>query len=353
MKSGKVIYTEIAGIIVAALIAIIIGFIIILIVSNEPAAAIESFLLGPLSNGFNFGTIINKAIPLIFTGLALSVVFQAKVFSMGAEGQLYIGAFVGTLVALYVPGIPPVLHIPLILLSAILAGAAFAFIPGLLKAYLNADEIVTTLMLNFVAILTTSYFVNNVFKDPGSGGFAKMLNINTELRMVRLFHSLPIHGGIVVALLAVVVIYLLIYKTGFGYELRIVGKNKDFAHYGGVSTKRVVVISVMLSGALAGLGGIIEVLGVHGTFRDNFSAGLGFDGIIIALLARNHPVGVLFASLFYAYLQVGAQTMQAGSDVPRELAIIVQVLLVILISSKSIFAWIKEYKKKGELKHAL
>ncbi len=126
----------------------------------------------------------------------------------------------------------------------------------------------------------------------------------------------------------------MLYKTRLGYELRLVGKNEAFARYGGIKTKRLIIYSVMISGALAGLGGIVEILGVHGTYKDNFSANLGFDGIIIALLARNNPVAVVIAALFYAYLQVGGQIMQAESDVSRELAVIIQVLLVLFVSAK-------------------
>jgi simple sugar transport system permease protein len=132
-----------------------------------------------------------------------------------------------------------------------------------------------------------------------------------------------------------------LYQTSLGYELRLVGKNEHFARYGGVATRRVIVFSIMISGALAGLAGIVEILGIHHTYKDNFSAGLGFDGIIIALLARNHTIGVLITALLYAYLQVGAQTMQVGSDMPREVAVIIQVMLVLLVSSQAIFAYIK------------
>lgn len=342
MKKGNATILEFAGIAVAVILALLCGFAVILVTSDEPLSALTSLLLGPVSNLFSIGTVLNKAVPLIFTGLALAVVFQSGVFSMGAEGQLYAGGFLGALAGVYIHGLTPWLHLPLVLICAMAGGALFAAIAGLLKTYANANEIVTTLMLNFVAILATSYFVNNVFKDPSSGGYARMPYVNPGILLGKLFPGLPAHAGIVIALLAVVVVYLMLYKTKVGYELRIVGKSGHFAKYGGIATNRVVLTSIMISGALAGFAGIVEILGVHGTYKDNFSAGLGFDGIIIALLARNHPIGVLIASLLYAYIQVGAQTMQVGSDMPREVAVIIQVMLVLLVSSQAIFVYQKQ-----------
>ncbi|MFB9324587.1 ABC transporter permease [Paenibacillus aurantiacus] len=342
MKSVKDIYLELSGIAIAVLVALACGFAVILATSSEPLTALSSLIVDPVTNPFNIGTVINKAVPLMLTGLALAVVFQAGVFSMGAEGQLYMGGFAGALAGIYIKGLPFWLHFPVIIGCAMAAGALYAAIAGLLKTYANANEIVTTLMLNFVAILTTSYFVNNVFKDPTSGGAARMAYLSPEVLLGKLIPGFSAHGGIVIALLAVVLVYLLLYKSPVGYELRLVGKNGKFATYGGISTNRVILTSIMLSGALAGLAGIVEVLGIHGTFKENFSAGLGFDGIIIALLARNHPIGIVVASLFYAYIQVGAQTMQAGSDMPREVAVIIQVMLVLLVSAQGIFRLLKQ-----------
>lgn len=342
MNQKRFLYLDMAGILGAVILAVICGFIIILLTSEEPTQAISSFLFGPFSNAFNVSTMINKAIPLIFTGLALAVVFQTNVFSMGAEGQLYVGGFVGALSAIYIPGLPAWIHIPLILVCATFGGALFGAIPGTLKARWNANEVVTTLMLNYVAIIMTSYLVNNIFKDPESGGYARMPYFDDSLLLKKISSTFPVHYGIFIAIAAVVIVYLLLFKTKIGYELRLVGKNDKFARYGGIKTKRVIVISVMISGALAGLAGIVELMGIHGTYKDNFSDELGFDGIIIALLARNHPLAVLLSALFYAYLQVGGQMMQAESDVSRELADIIQVLLVLFVSAQAVFNYLKQ-----------
>jgi simple sugar transport system permease protein len=342
MSTSRSFTLELGGILAAVAAALLCGSVVIMLTSSEPFVAIRAMFVDPLTSMFNIGTILNKAVPLILTGLALAVVFQTGVFSMGAEGQLYVGAFVGSLVGVYFPAVSPWIHLPLILLSAIVGAALFGAIPGLLKAYLNADEIVTTLMLNFVAILTTSYLVNNPFKAEGVGGFARMEYISKDVLLAKLIPGTNAHAGILISLAAVLAVYLLMYKTPIGYEMRLVGKNANFAKYGGIHTRKVIVISVMLSAALAGCAGIVETLGIQQTFKDHFSTGLGFDGIIIALLGRNHPAGVLVAALFYAYIQVGAQTMQFGSDMPREVAVIIQVLLVLFVTSQAIFAYIHQ-----------
>ena len=348
MKSSRTLTLELGGILIAVLAALVGGSIVIFLTSAEPLVAMKAMFIDPFSSMFNIGTILNKAVPLILTGLALSVVFQSGVFSMGAEGQLYIGAFVGTVVGVSFTGLPVLLHMLLILLCAMVGGALFGAIPGLLKAYLNANEIVTTLMLNFVAILTTSYLVNNHFEAPDAGGFARMQYLDSNLLLTKFISGTSAHTGIFIALIAVVAVYILLYHTSIGYELRLVGQNPHFAKYGGINTVKVIVLSVMLSGALAGLAGIVEIMGIQKTFKENFSSGLGFDGIIIALLARSHPIGVLFASLFYAYILVGSQTMQLGSDMPREVAVIIQVLLVLFVTAQAIFTFIKQKFAKNE-----
>ncbi|HBZ09651.1 MAG TPA: ABC transporter permease [Bacillus bacterium] len=342
MNKRHFLYLDLLGIIGAIFFAVLCGFIIIFFVSEEPNAAIASFVLGPFSSPFNISTILNKATPLIFTGLALAVVFQTNIFSMGAEGQLYVGGFVGALAATYIHGLPATIHILVILIFALAGGAIFGFIPGYLKANWNANEVVTTLMLNYVAIISTSYLINNVFKDPESGGFARMPFFDKDILLGKISGTFPVHYGIFIAAAAVVFVYMMLYKTRLGYEMRLVGQNIDFARYGGIKTRRIIILSVMISGALAGLGGIIELMGVHGTYKDSFSINLAFDGIIIALLARNNPIAVLLAALFYAYLQVGGQVMQAESDVSRELAVIIQVLLVLFVSAQAVFNYLKQ-----------
>ncbi|MGI2295385.1 ABC transporter permease [Paenibacillus sp. GXUN7292] len=347
MKQRSAIYLDLLGILLAIVAALLIGIAVILVVSNEPGAALRSLFIDPFTSLFSFGSVLNRMVPLVFTGLAIVVVFQSGVFSMGAEGQLYMGALTGALAAVYIPGLSPWIHIPLVILAAIIGGGLYGFIPGFLKAVFKADEIVSTLMFNFIAVLFVSYLLNYVFKDPESGGFARLPYVESSAKLGQIIPGMPTHAGFLIAIVASIIVYILMYKTKTGYELRTVGKNPLFAEYGGIATKKVIILSIAISGALAGLGGAVEVTGMHGTLKDNFSVGLGFDGIIVCLLARNHPIGVLLSAFFYAYLQVGGQAMQANSDVPRDIAIIIQALLVLFISSQAIFAYLKQRKMRS------
>jgi ABC-type uncharacterized transport system permease subunit len=354
MRNRSVVFLNLAGVLGAVVAALVIGIILIYCVSSEPATAVKAFFLDPLSGSFGIGTILNRMVPLVFTGLAIAVVFQSGIFSMGVEGQLYIGALTGAYAAVYIQGLPAWLHIPLVLIAAILGGGLFAWLPGVLKAYFKADEIVSTLMFNYIGILFVSFVLNHSFKDPKSGSFAHSPYIQESARLHPIVAGFPALYGVVIAIAAAVVVYVLLYKTKMGYQLRLVGMNEEFARYGGMDTKKIIVISMVISGTLAGLGGTMEVIGQPRALYEGFSNGLGFDGIIIALLARNHPLAVIVTAFFYAYLLVGGQSMQANADVPRDLASIIQALLVLFVSSQAIFGYISARRamRKGGSEYA-
>lgn len=190
-----------------------IGILVIFIVSDEPVAALHALLIEPFTSLYSFGSVLNRMIPLVFTGLAIVVVFQSGVFSMGAEGQLYIGALTGALAAVYLSDLSPWIHIPLVILAALIGGALYGFLPGILKAYFKADEIVSTLMFNFIAILFVSYLLNYVFKAPDSGGFARLPFIQDSAKLGQIVDGFPTHYGFLLAVLAAFLVYLLMYKT--------------------------------------------------------------------------------------------------------------------------------------------
>ncbi len=347
---NRIIVNDIFGILLSVVIALVVGCVLILLSTENPEAAIESLLLKPISNTFYVGSIINKAIPLIILGLSASVTFQTGFFNMGGEGQLYVGAFVGALIIIYVTGIPIWLHMVIAIIGAVVAGALYSSIAAIMKAYFNAGEIVVTLMLNYIALLVLSGFVNSTFLGPLTGGASRMAYFPDNLQIGTISQSSPAHYGFFIALFMVVIVYLLLYKTKLGYQMRLVGKNKRFAEYGGISIKKTTLLSFVISGGIAGLTGIVELLGVHHTYFDHFAVGLGADGLIIALLAKYNPVGVVLASFFYAYIKVGAQIMQQNTDASRELVVIIQALLVMLISSQLLIRYFAKRKIKVEEK---
>lgn len=348
---------ELARILAVVIVALLIGFVITLFVSEEPVNAFRELLTGPFprisfENGFRilglnrFGNWIEESITLILLGLSVSIVFRARQFSLGAEGQLFLGALAAGIVSLYVQA-PAIIHIGLILLAAGTVGFLWGLIPGILKAYVNANEIVSTLMLNVIAIQFYRLLLTQWLKDP-TAGF-----ISTEFFPDSAVLPIVISGtrvsiALFVMLLAVVAVWFLMARTPLGYEIRVVGANLKFAEYGGINTKRVIALSMAVSGILAGLAGAHLSNGLLKQLTLNLSPGIGFEGIVVALLARNDPKGVLVAGLFYGYLRTGAQIMERSSDVTREVVLIIQAIIILLITAERIFPLIQEWWQRRQ-----
>lgn len=343
-------YTNTLSTVLSIAIAVLLGCLLIVLVSDEPLDAMKSLLVLPLSNAFYINSIINKATPLILVGLSASVAFRTGLFNMGVQGQFYIGAFMAAIAADYIVGLPKALHILVVFIIAVAAGAVYASAAGMLKAYFNINEVVTTLMLNYIATLVTSGMTNSYFRDPDSGGIIRMCYIPEYLELGSISSGITAHGGILIALIMVSAVYFMMKHSVPGYRMNTVGQNKTFAQYGGLNIKLITVFCFAVSGALSGLAGCIEVLGMHKSFFDNFASGMGGDGLIIALLASNNPVGVLLISFFFAYLKIGGQIMQQNTDVSRELVLIIQVIMIMLISSRMLTPYLNKRKFAKEVK---
>ena len=353
---------EALRIVLAMLIALGLGFIITLLVSEDPVGAYKAFLLGPVSRLNRAGEWIKESITLTLLGLSVALVFKANLFSMGAEGQMLLGALVSGSIALFVP-LPAVLRIPLALIAAMVAGFAFGVIPGYLKAHLNANEIVSTLMLNAIALRLYDYILINFIKAPGAGYNASdffppegsLPNFVPNLPFLESFRTLMTRQAnvtimVYLAIIAVFVVFWLMFRTPFGYELRMVGANLKFASYGGVNTKRTIILAMAASGALAGLAGAHLAMGIHTKLIANITVSLGFEGIVIALLARNNPIGVPFAALAYGYLRAGADIMERSSDVSREMVLVIQAIIILLVTAERILPIVQkqlEARKNG------
>lgn len=341
--------TNILSTVLSILIAVLLGCLLILLVSDEPLLAIKSLLVLPLSNAFYLNNIIDKVTPLILVGLSASVAFKTGIFNMGVQGQFYVGAFMAAIAGNYLIGLPAGLHMAAVFLTAIVGGVLYATAAGALKAYFNINEVVTTLMLNYIATLLTSGMTNSYFRDPDSGGVIRMHYIPEYLELKGISTSITAHTGFLIALAMVGLIYFLMKHSILGYRMETVGKNRVFAQYGGLNIKGITLVCFAISGGLSGLAGSVEVLGIHRSFFDNFASGMGGDGLIIALLASNHPMGVLLISLFFAYLKVGGQIMQQNTDVSRELVLIIQVIMIMLISSRMLTPYLNKRKFAKEV----
>lgn len=343
MKAPSSRLAELIRVILVIAVALLIGFLITLAVSEEPLAAYSAFLLGPLprfslegglhiANMNRFGNWLEESITLILLGLSVSIVFKAKQFSLGAEGQLLLGALAGGVVSLYVPA-PPGIHLLLVLLAAAAAGFLWGLIPGVLKAYLHVDEVVSTLMFNVIATQLFNLFLIQWLRDP-TAGYVGTVPFPDSAVMPLLLPGTRVTVALILAVLAVVAVWFLMNRTPFGYELKVLGSNRKFAEYGGVNTRRVIALSMAISGILAGLAGAHLANGLVKRLTLNLSPGIGFEGIVVALLARNDPLAVLVTGLFYGYLRTGAQIMERSSDVTREVVLIIQAIIILLVTAE-------------------
>jgi ABC-type uncharacterized transport system permease subunit len=345
----RAVLLDLARVVIVIAAALLLSFLVILVVSKQPGEAFKEFITGAISNRNRVSNWIVQATTLVFTGLAVALVFQARQFSLGAEGQLYLGAVMAGVVALHFPG-PALVVGAAAFLVAILAGFLYGIIPGYLKAYFGANEIVSTLMLNAIATAVYAFLLVQFLKPPGAGtNNSKVFAIFGPTGRMRPFISdTQISWPTLIAILAAVFTHILLYRTTFGYGLRMSGFNLRFAEYGGVNTRRTVMLAMAISGGIAGIAGAGLLLGTFGRVNAAPSAGYGFDGIVVALLARNFPLAVLPAALFYSYLRVGADVMGQSTDVPFEMANVIQAIIIFLITAEALTRWLRRWRSGRE-----
>jgi len=318
--------------VLAMLIALIVALLVILLTSSEPAKAFTTLMTGPISSNRTMGLWIDDVAKLTLTGLAFSLVFQARQFSIGVQGQVYIGGLCAALVAMSPLG-GTVFAIPLSLVAAMIGGAAYGVIPGYAKAKFGASEIVSSLMLNYIAILVVNFLVRAYLAPAGTGQL-----MTAKFPDAAIFPAI-VPGtrfdlGIVIALVAVVIVWFLLYRTAWGLKLRLVGHNPKFAEYSGIRANAIMVSAMTASGAIGGLLGAVFVAGrAFGNLSVDFDGNLAFEGILIAIVARSRPLAVPIVALFYGYLRQGAQLMGLRTDVPSEMIGVVQAITILLVAS--------------------
>ena len=278
---------------------------------------------------------LTYAAPLVFTGLAVAIAFRGGLFNIGGQGQAVIGC-VTSAVAGFAFGLPPVINLVVALLFGILGGALWGFVPGLLKARTGAHEVITTIMLNYTATLFLSWLIlQKGVQDPNrTDAISKTVDASAQLPAMP--SPLRVHLGIVLAVLAVIGISWLINRSAFGFELRAVGVNPPAARTAGMSVARTYTLLMVVSGALAGLGGAVQVLGTADKLTPQVAGNIGFDGLLVALLGRNKPWGTLFAAILYGALRAGGNLMQADVGISLELVTVVQALIVIFIAAPAL-----------------
>ncbi len=343
----------------------LVASIIILAIGKNPLSVYAVMVSFGLTRTDSLISILFKATPLIFAALAVAVSFRAMLWNIGVEGQYYFGAFCAAYVGFAVRGLPIALHLPLAVLAAVLGGVAWAFVPIVLKLRRGAHEVITTIMMNYIASALILYLIADVFRDPSQVGTprvrtpeflatARIPSIAPFLQMMGV--DIPGIGRLNWLLLGGVVLCIglafVFARTRFGYEVRAVASNPEAAAAAGIRTQRVQFLMFLLSGGIAGLVGLNDVLGFYGYLDIDFPKGLGFLGISVALVARNNPVGIILAALLFGFLDRGAQGVQFFSEVPKEVIVILQglIILAIVVAYELLTRYVRT-QRKHEAEH--
>ncbi|MFQ5794792.1 MAG: ABC transporter permease [Candidatus Bipolaricaulia bacterium] len=325
--------------------ALVVGTIPLIALGVNPLDAYAKLFGSGSSASFYFSELLVKATPLIFTGLAVALPLKAGLWNIGGEGQLHMGAFAATGVALMAinteAGLPAPVLLGVMALAGALAGGAWAFIPAFFKAKLGVNEIITTLLMNIIAIFWVNYLVIGPWRDPFGFNFP-LTEMFTQAGWLPRFWNTRLHAGLFIAIAAAVLIYFVFLKTRFGYEIKMVGANPTVAELGGISKVKIILIIMVIGGALAALAGFGEVSGIHRRLRPGISPNYGFTGIVVALLGKGHPLGVILSAVFFGMLLIGGSSMQLSSfdsifaagetvQVPVAIADIIQALVIFFI----------------------
>jgi len=338
--------------IIAIIGALFIGSIVILIIGEDPIQVYKMMFGLALGNRDGWGNVLFRATPLIFTGLAVSFAFRCGLFNIGGEGQVYVGAFLAAYIGFTFTNLPAIILLPLTIFAAAAGGALWASIPGILRAKTGVHEVIITIMMNWIAASFTYYLVL-VYKAPATeemkaSGVQQMIPHTSEIaeaaRLPRLSTILsyvnidfpshnPLNVSFFIALISAFLVYHILWKTSLGYEIRAVGHNAMASEYAGINIAKNIILAMVISGALAGLVGTNEVMGYKFRWRQELFLNLGFNGIAVALLGKNHPLGVVLAAILFGMLSYGGALVNiftAGS-IPRELIVVIQAVIVILV----------------------
>lgn len=341
--------------VLAILTALIVGAIAIFAAGGNPLLAYYGLFVGAFGSPEALSETAVWSTPYILAGLAVAFAFKGGLFNIGAEGQLALGAVGAAWVGYALPGllgvsIPPLLHVLLALGVGMLFGAVWAAIPGALKAYTGAHEVINTIMMNYIALNLVSFLLNGPMKDPNPLSLtAQTPPIAASAHIPPIFPGLRIHWGFVLALICAWLVWWLLSKTTLGFEIRTVGSNPDAAKYAGMNVKRLIILTMAISGMLAGLAGAIEVTGLNYRHQLGFSVGYGFDAIAIALLGKTHPLGVVLAAILFGGMRNGASYMQFVAQIPVDVISLIQGLILLFVAADQIVRYI--YRVKVEEEH--
>ena len=318
----------------AILIALFLGGIFIVFNKSNPFLAYKNILKATLGSPYGLSETLVKTIPLIFTGLSVGIALKSRIWNIGAEGQLYFGALFGTAVALYFPEMPKIISISFVFATGFMGGAIFALIPAILKIKLKINEVITTLLLNYVAINVVDFFIYGAWKGPDNFPYTKEFPNCFQLWQLDFGR---LHFGLFFALLCVATIYVLLNHTKFGYKIRITGSSRKAAKYAGIKVNKIFFLVFLISGGLAGLAGVSEICGIQHKLHHAISSEYGYTGIIVAWLARSNPFIIVLFSFFLSIIFIGTESLQISIGLPASIGKIIQSLLLFAILGSELF----------------
>ena len=335
--------------IVAVILSLIIGMFIIKAADKSPIQAYRALFLGAFGDLNAVGNTLSRATPLIFTGLGVAIAFKCGLFNIGVEGQLLVGAMAAAIIGHYVTFLPGPLHLIVTVIGAVIAGSLWGLVPGLLKAYRGVHEVLISIMMNYIGVSLISFVVEklrqtgvprtpDILKSAEFARFSDMFDVA--------FGESTVSVGFILAVIASILIYILIEKTVLGYELRAVGTSPLAAENGGIKISKNILLVMIISGALAGLAGADRVLGEYHALISGVSAGLGFEGMAVALLVNNNPIGIIFSGILFGALASGGLNMSLLAGVPQEIVSMIQAIIIFFIAGNKIIKQIVNSRKK-------
>lgn len=345
--------------VLSVILGLVIGAIIMAAFGFNPIIGYQSMLNASLGNLRSIGETLRQATPLIFTALGFSIANSAGFFNIGLSGQALCGWLASVSLALVFPDLPKVILLPLCIIAGALAGALAAAVPGVLRAYFGTSEVIVTIMMNYIVLYLSTFILQGVMPESfrSSLDSSNRITENASLSMdslSRFFGGSRVNAGLFLALFGLVVVWFIMKKTTLGYEIRAVGLNPNASEYAGMSSKRTIILSMVLSGTFAGLGGVVEGLGTYQNFFvQTESLSIGFDGLAVSLLGAGSSIGILLAALLFSILQIGGLGMQTGAGVPFEIVNVVIALIIFFVAisyiMRVLLAKIMPDKRKEEV----
>lgn len=335
-------YFNIFRVIAAIIIAYAIALVILALISTDPLYVIGQFVIGPFSTFRRFGDVVTVMIPIIFTGLCMCFVYAVNQFNLVGEGAVSLGGCMSSWVAIVLAdkGIPGPIFILILLLVGAACGIVASAIPALAERKFNANVCVISLMMNYILLYLTSYILKYVIKDPASSITASY-KLPSEVLMANIVPGTSIHAGLIIAIVCVIIVSFLFYKMPFGYQMRAVGFNPTFAKYIGIPVSATVVLAQLIGGAFAGIGGTVQVLGMYTRYQWTELTNYGFDGLMVAVLARKNPALVPVGAFLIAYIRIGADIVTRTTNIPAEFVSIVQGIIIVLVAAEMFLSGIK------------